>query len=111
MQFVDVVSIDQLDLISAKSFATHQLLFKHSTRCSISAMALNRIRNSRLNFQGDFYYLDLIQFRKISDAIAERWNVEHASPQILVIKEDVCIYTESHNGIRPELIMEALNSA
>ncbi|MGB0881776.1 MAG: bacillithiol system redox-active protein YtxJ [Vicingaceae bacterium] len=75
-------------------------IFKHSTRCSISAMA-----KSRLDASWDFneelprFYLDLISYREISQLIAERFNVRHESPQILIIKNGECVYNASHMSI------------
>lgn len=87
------------------------LLFKHSTRCSISSMALNRLE-SKWKDQDHIpaYYLDLLNHRDISNEIATLFEVEHASPQVLLIRNGVCIYHNSHNGISASEIMEAANS-
>src|SRR4051812_14020907 len=76
------------------------LIFKHSTRCSISSMALNRME-SRWKDDEKIkpYFLDLLEHRDISNEIASVFNVEHASPQVLLIKNGKCIYHNSHNGI------------
>ncbi|MTI33067.1 bacillithiol system redox-active protein YtxJ [Cytophagales bacterium RKSG123] len=78
------------------------LLFKHSTRCSISSMALSRLERSwdgkEMN-QVKPYYLDLIAHRNISNQIAEHFGVEHQSPQVLLIKKGKCVYDNSHMGI------------
>ncbi|MDB5257940.1 MAG: ytxJ, partial [Chitinophagaceae bacterium] len=51
------------------------------------------------------YYLDLIQFRNISGAIEDTFDVEHQSPQALIIKNGSCVYHASHYDIRyPELL-------
>ena len=76
------------------------LIFKHSTRCSISSFALNRIESkTEEKFINNCYYLDLLSFRKISNEIAEDFNVFHASPQVLIIKNGKCVYHTSHNNI------------
>lgn len=87
------------------------LLFKHSTRCSISSMALNRLE-SKWKDQDNIpaYYLDLLNYRDISNEIATLFEVEHASPQVLLIRNGVCIYHNSHNGISASEILEAANS-
>jgi bacillithiol system protein YtxJ len=54
----------------------------------------------------DFYFLDLIAYRAISDKIAEDFDVWHESPQVLVIRNGKCIYEESHLSIRMELILK-----
>ncbi|MDP3393613.1 bacillithiol system redox-active protein YtxJ [Sediminibacterium sp.] len=106
MNWIPLTELDQLDNISKKSFEAPQVIFKHSTRCSISSMALNRLERETPPSNIDFYYLDLIKFRTISGLIAERFNVYHESPQILVIKNGECIYDESHQGINMNEIAE-----
>jgi len=92
---------NQLDAIIVESSEYPVLIFKHSTRCSISSMAKNRVERA-WNFEEEqlkVYYLDLIAYRDISNQIAETFEVEHESPQILLIKDGQCIYNASHNGI------------
>ena len=99
MDWKNLTSIDQLDAIATKSFNLPQVLFKHSTRCSISSMALNRLETNTAPQGVDFYLLDLLQHRDISAAIAEKFKVHHESPQVLVIINGECTYDESHMGI------------
>lgn len=106
MNWIPLTEIAQLDNINKASFDTPQVIFKHSTRCSISSMALNRLERDTAPSKTDFYYLDIIKYRAISNAIAERFNVYHESPQILVIKNGECVYDESHQGISMNEIAE-----
>ncbi len=106
MNWINLNTIDQLDSIAEQSFQKPQIILKHSTTCSISRMALARLERSTPLAAGDFYYLDLLQYRPISNLIAEKFSVHHESPQILVIKNGECTYTESHYGITMEEIVE-----
>jgi bacillithiol system protein YtxJ len=99
MDWKNLTSIDQLDAIATESFNLPQVLFKHSTCCSISSMALNRLETNTAPQGVDFYLLDLLQHRDISAAIAEKFKVHHESPQVLVIINGECTYDESHMGI------------
>jgi len=108
MNWINLDSITLLDKIAQQSFSKAQLLFKHSTRCSISTVAKGRLDNSNLDSDFDCYYLDLIAHRDISAAIAEKFSVHHESPQVILIKNGACFYDESHNGIRVDEILEAL---
>lgn len=95
-----------IDQLQKESFVKPQVIFKHSTRCSISTMAkgrLDAIENSR---DIDFHYLDLIQFRSLSNEIAERFHVAHESPQALLLKNGECILDLSHWDIRYEELVE-----
>ena len=84
------------------------LIFKHSTRCSISSMALNRLETKWVdNEKIKTYYLDLLNHRDISNEIANVFSLEHASPQALLIKNGACIYNASHTDISVADILEA----
>lgn len=87
------------------------LIFKHSTRCSISSMALSRLEN-KWETQGNVqpYFLDLLKFRDVSNEIATVFGVEHQSPQVLVIKNGQCIYHNSHSGISYQDIKQVLTT-
>ncbi len=98
---------EQIEDIKKKSELKTQIIFKHSTRCSISSSALGRMERANFNdFSGaDFYYLDLIQYRDISNSIASEFSVHHESPQVLIIKKGECIADYSHFEIRPDTIL------
>lgn len=99
-----------LEEIDKASFTHPILIFKHSTRCSISDVAKARLDKEE-NLNGvDFYYLDLIKHRDISNALAEKYNVHHESPQILLINKGECVYDESHIGISMAEIKEQVAS-
>ena len=81
----NLVDIKQLDTIEEKSKAKTQLIFKHSTRCGISRMVLNQFVDMYdLNTNADLYYLDLLNYRDVSNEIAHKFQVLHQSPQILL---------------------------
>lgn len=77
------------------------LIFKHSTRCGVSSMAKRRIAQDTHEIpEGvDAYYLDLIQYRALSDEIARIWQVRHESPQVLLVQGRECLHHASHGDI------------
>jgi len=77
------------------------LIFKHSTSCGISSMVLKRFENKLNKNEGDFYYyyLDLLQYRNISNYVSKKFHVYHQSPQLLVIKNGEVLHHNSHYGI------------
>lgn len=101
MNWTPLTELAHLDAIDAASKGRPVLIFKHSTRCSISSTALHRLeRNWRPEDAAHaVWYLDLLRYRPISDAIAERYGVRHESPQVLVIREGRCVYDASHTAI------------
>jgi bacillithiol system protein YtxJ len=106
MQWIHINDEVQLKEIIQKSSEKPQVIFKHSTRCSVSSVALNRLQKAGFPLQIDFYYLDLIAHRNISNKITELFKVQHESPQVLLIKEGKCVYDESHLGISMDEIEE-----
>ncbi|WMJ72673.1 bacillithiol system redox-active protein YtxJ [Cytophagaceae bacterium ABcell3] len=102
MEWEELKDAGTLDKINEVSKEQPVLIFKHSTRCSISDTALNRLER---NWKKDEakgvvpYYLDLISFRDISNKIAEVYDVKHESPQALLIVNGACVYYASHMGI------------
>jgi bacillithiol system protein YtxJ len=110
MKWTLLESEQDIAMLVANSFTKPQVIFKHSTRCSISSMALNRIDRHHTSPDADFYKLDLIQYRNISNKIATDFNVQHQSPQVLLIKDGTCVYDESHMGISMDELIEQLNT-
>ena len=108
MNWTPLVSIEQLNAIREASNQVPQVIFKHSTRCSISSMALNRLERELAPENAVFYYLDLLQYRSVSNEVAEMFQVHHESPQVLVIKNGTCIYDESQYGISMQEIAEQI---
>jgi len=106
MNWTDITSEAQLETIKEESKKTPVVIFKHSIRCSISSMAKSRLERSEMPSDIKFYYLDLITYRPISNKIAEVFHIHHESPQILLIKDGECRYSESHNGINMDDIAE-----
>ena len=108
MNWIHLNNLQQLVELKELSKDRPQLIFKHSTRCSISSMAKSRLERDEQPEDGDFYFLDLIKYRALSDQIAEDFAVTHESPQILIIKNTECVYDESHSGIQMDDIIEQL---
>lgn len=102
MKWNQLNSLSQLEEINQESNEQSILIFKHSTRCSISRMVLDRLeRNWKVDGMNLVkpYFLDLISYREISNAIAHQYEVEHQSPQILIINKGKSIFDCSHTAI------------
>lgn len=108
MNWREFTTEEGLEEIKKRSTDKPQVIFKHSTRCSISTMAKSRLERSAVPDGIEFNYLDLIAHRNVSSKIADVFDVEHASPQVLIIKDGVCVYDESHNAISMDEIVEAV---
>lgn len=110
-ELTDISQADQIQKLSQEQHVSAVLIFKHSTRCSISILSLNRL-NTKWPDREDVpcYYLDLLNHRDISSKIAEVYGVEHQSPQVLLIKNGRCFYHASHNDISAAALSEALTT-
>src|ERR1700748_1599794 len=102
MTWIQLTSAQQLTDIKQK--AGYSLIFKHSTRCSISMMAKRRFELDWDNLPEEMplYFLDLIQYRELSAQVAQLFQVHHESPQLLLIKDGECILDQSHGEISVE---------
>jgi bacillithiol system protein YtxJ len=112
MNWIALNSVEQIDQLASESAKTPVLIFKHSTTCSISRTALDRLqRNYKPEEIADIktYYLDLLSFRPVSQAVAQKFNVVHESPQVLLIKNGKAVYTASHFEIDYRSILKQLN--
>jgi bacillithiol system protein YtxJ len=106
-------SLSQLDQIRDESNLKKILIYKHSSRCSISRTVLDRLeRNWKSDEIGDvkLYFLDLLSFREISTQIETLFDVEHESPQVLIISKGHSVYNRSHLEIDYQQIKSALKS-
>jgi bacillithiol system protein YtxJ len=106
MNWKNIEDYNQVQNLVEASHIQPQAIFKHSTRCSISIMAKNRLERSGFPEHIQFHYLDLLQYRDISNKIAEHFGVYHQSPQILLIKNGECIFEETHSAISMDEIVE-----
>ncbi|RFN57691.1 bacillithiol system redox-active protein YtxJ [Marixanthomonas ophiurae] len=97
-------TMEQLEEIIEESKNKPVAVFKHSTRCGISRMVLKQFeKNYDLSDdQLKLYFLDLLQNRNISDEIANRFKVQHESPQIIIFKDGEVVHHDSHQGIDAE---------
>lgn len=99
----ELTDLGQLSEIIAMSNEKPAAIFKHSTRCSVSRMALKQFENEfNSSDKVTPYFLDLIAYRDISNEIASRFGVTHQSPQLILIKEGKAVYNVSHSDIDAE---------
>jgi bacillithiol system protein YtxJ len=102
MNWINLNNEKALEEIKQTSHDKPVVIFKHSTRCSISSAAWSRLQRSWKNSEikdSSLYYLDLLSFRNISNLIEETFDVEHQSPQLLLIENGQCTYHTSHLSI------------
>jgi len=96
----NLTEVPQLDEIEKLSKGKTQVIFKHSTRCGISSMVMNQFVDAfDVDSNLDLYYLDLLNYREVSNETGYKFQVMHQSPQLLVIKNGVVVTHASHGAI------------
>jgi bacillithiol system protein YtxJ len=110
LHWLNLTEINQLDDLLESSVNQKVIIFKHSTRCSVSSMVKDRLeRNWSTDLEHqNVYYLDLLSHRDISNAIADKTGIEHQSPQLLIIENHVCVFSANHNFISADAIRNEL---
>ena len=108
MHWIHLTDNHQLEQVVVRSQERPQVIFKHSTRCSTSSVVFNRLQKMACQRNIDFYFLDLVTYRDISDQVEETFHVGHESPQILMIRNGECRYQESHLGINPDDLLATI---
>jgi len=95
-----LTDLGQLNEIIEESVDKPVILFKHSTRCGVSRMTLKQFENEYdLGDSVTPYFLDLLEYRSLSNEVAQRFGVEHQSPQLLLIRNGSSVYDASHSAI------------
>ena len=111
INWIELSSIENFEEAVSASFADPVLIYKHSTRCPVSSMALDRLeRTLPEDIKVMTFYLDLIRYRETSDAIERTLRVEHQSPQVILIHEGKAIYDTSHMAIDGRQIASELSN-
>ncbi len=82
-------------------------IFKHSTTCPISAFAHKQVSN----FETDLpvYYVKVIENRPISLEMADDLNVQHQSPQAILVMHRLAKWDQSHYDITQETLASAVD--
>jgi bacillithiol system protein YtxJ len=113
MNWINLINKTQLENIKEESKTEPVVIFKHSTSCSISRTALDRLERNWKDGHltpAKCYLLDLLSHRELSNSIAETFDVEHQSPQVLIIRNEKSVYDKSHFEISFSAIQNELNA-
>ena len=108
---VDIQQDDDLERLLEQSKSDPVLIFKHSTQCPISTQAYEEFTDFAEGERGLACGAVLvIENRRVSNVIAERFGVPHESPQALLIKDGRVIWHASHWSITSDSLAEALTT-
>ncbi|MFD0962747.1 bacillithiol system redox-active protein YtxJ [Pseudofulvibacter geojedonensis] len=102
-----LTQVGELQKIKEASKEKLQVIFKHSTRCGISKSVINRfVSDYDLNIDADLYYLDLLNYREVSNEVGHEFQVIHQSPQLILVKGGKVIHHASHHEIYANKVLE-----
>ena len=107
LPFVEIVTVDALDQFLAKANGSAAVLFKHSDTCGVSVRAYAEMSKLR----EPVGLITVQKARAVSDEIEKRWNVDHESPQVLIIRDGKAVWDTSHFQVKAEQVKTALESA
>lgn len=87
------------------------LVFKHSTRCSVSAgahEALHRYLADARPTDCEVAIVHVVEDRPVSNAVAESTGIKHESPQAILIRDGKPVWHASHWTITYEFLCDKL---
>lgn len=99
---------EDFDLILQKSYSQYIFLLKHSDTCSISHVAKLRLETQWDLESDELYLVEVKSQRTLSNLIAEKLQIHHESPQLLIIKNGECVHDASHFDITLDEVKEVL---
>jgi bacillithiol system protein YtxJ len=110
IEWKTIESRDQIEEIIQASRTTPVVIYKHSNRCGASLFVRSRLEKQWKNgCEVDFYFLDLVSYRDVSNEVADRFGVRHESPQILLIRNGRSVFDTSHSGVSAKALKKALD--
>lgn len=105
--WTDLTDKDQITIAKEESKDKTIGIFKHSTRCGISRMVLKNFEKQYSDNENvKLYFLDLVKYREVSNAVADELSVRHESPQFILLKNEEVVYHASHQDIEAEKLEE-----
>lgn len=88
------------------------LLYKHSPRCGVSLVAAEEVESFARQEPGlPVYQLDVVRQRQLSQDLARTLRIDHASPQVILLRGGAPVWHTSHQRIRAPNLAEHLEAA
>ena len=104
--FIEIGSVAALDEFLARANGSPAVLFKHSNTCGVSARAYAEMSKLR----EPVGLITVQKARAVSDEIEKRWNVDHESPQVLIIRDGKAVWDASLSQVNARQVESALES-
>lgn len=101
-------STEELDQFVAED--GKRLLFKHSTICPISTAAFDEFQAYVKDHAVPSAVILVREDRPVSNAVAERFEIKHESPQIFLLENGSVKWHTSHWKITKDAIAQAVQA-
>jgi len=93
---------ENIHYLSEKNLPANCYIFKHSTRCPISAAAAENVK--QIHWKMPLYWINIIEQRDFSDWVASNYCVKHESPQLLQVEDSKVVKVWNHREITKEAV-------
>jgi bacillithiol system protein YtxJ len=107
-----VKTIQELDRALDESRERPVLLFKHSLTCPISTRAFNELQSYLVNADPRISYklITVQTARAVSDEAAARLQLDHESPQAILVRHGREVWNASHSEITTLALDQAIRN-
>lgn len=109
-RFLPLTTSDEFRLALSQSATQPVVLFKHSETCGMSFQAHEEVAAALADpaWDTDVHLVSVQRSRPVSNEIADRLGVRHASPQLLLLRDGVVRWQASHLSITAAALTQAL---
>ncbi|HOJ70137.1 MAG TPA: bacillithiol system redox-active protein YtxJ [Candidatus Hydrogenedentes bacterium] len=111
--WTEITTPETLETILSRQGDLPVLLFKHSTRCPISARALRAVESWLAEHPNLVHpcRILVVEHRAVSNLAAERLGIRHESPQAMLLRDGRVVWHASHLSIQGDALDAALRQS
>lgn len=112
-QWKEITTLEEWEQVLHRSKEHPVLIMKHSTRCSVSAEAWEEYQtfvSSAAPKDAEYIMVKVIESREVSDRIARDLDIQHKSPQAILVRGGKEVWNTSHWHIKQSSLEEALKA-
>jgi len=108
--FDQLINMEQWRTLKRRSANKPMLIMKHSNTSPDSSQALQEVRNGQQAglIKEPINLIVVQENREISNTVAKDLKIKHASPQVIIIREEKVIYSANKDKINAKAIAKAL---
>ncbi|MDZ7807262.1 MAG: bacillithiol system redox-active protein YtxJ [Gracilimonas sp.] len=111
MQHWNTVSVrENITSLIERSREQPQLIYKHSTRCSVSFITKEDLdyHVEQIAKHADLHLINVVEQRDLSNYLSQTLNIRHESPQALLLRDGQVTWTGSHWNVKAKEILSRL---